>query len=203
MSEVEYVINDDRYRHPEDLAAHLGGHEGETHVDEGAANFLIENYKVKSVIDVGCGPGGMVELFKNKGLNVTGVDGDHLVERADSVKDLIKIHDFETGPFTTADTYDLAWSVEFVEHIKKPYMPNFLQLFTRCKYVCMTHALPNQPGHHHVNCMIAEYWFGVMEAINFSVLVEDTNKMRESSTMKERYIRQQGYLFKNNLLEDL
>jgi len=61
----------------------------------------------------------------------------------------------------------------------------------------MTHALPGQPGHHHVNCMPIEYWCGVMEAIGFKMLVEETNEMRKASTMRERYIRQQGYIFKN------
>jgi hypothetical protein len=76
-------------------------------------------------------------------------------------------------------------------------MPNFLETFKHCKYVAMTHALPGQPGHHHVNCMNAEYWFGAMEAIGFSLMVEETNEMRKASTMRERYIRQQGYVFKN------
>lgn len=200
MSEpvVEYnFIAPPVYQHPEGLAAHLGGHENETHIDDGALSYLINKFDVKSVLDVGCGPGGMVELMLSKGLDVLGVDGDDKVERSDAVKNNIFIHDFATAPYIPNKTYDLAWSVEFVEHVDKLFMPNFLETFKNCKYVAMTHALPGQPGHHHVNCMPAEYWFGAMEAIGFKVCVDETNEMRKSSTMRERYIRQQGYVFKN------
>lgn len=205
MSEplVEYSINvPPSYPHPEGLPLHLGGHEGETHIDDGALSYIIEKYGIKSMIDIGCGPGGMVELAMDKGLTIWGVDGDNKVERSDKVKDRIHIHDYASGPYVP-DWFDLGWSVEFVEHVDKPCMPNFLETFKKCKYVAMTHALPGQPGHHHVNCMPAEYWFGVMEAIGFELLVDGTNEMRRASTMRERYVRQQGYLFKNGRVPGL
>lgn len=191
MNTVEYSFVSEQIALPQ----HLGGHENETHVDEGALQFLIEEFGIKSAVDVGCGPGGMVELMMRKNIDVLGVDGDNVVSRPDNVKSNIVIHDYTTGPFEIKK--DLAWSVEFVEHVEKKFMPNFLATFKGCKFVAMTHALPNQPGHHHVNCMPDVYWFGVMEAVGFELLIDGTNKMREKSTMKERYIRQQGYLFKN------
>lgn len=193
---MKYNIVDNRYTHPDELPSHLGGHEGETHIDDGSLTYLINTYDIKSMIDIGCGPGGMVELGMSKGLAVWGVDGDHLVERSEKIQNRIHIHDYSKGPYIP-DKFHLGWCVEFVEHIDKPCMPNFLDTFKQCKYVAMTHALPNQPGHHHVNCMPFEYWLGVMEAIGFKLLVEGTNEMRQQSTMKERYIRQQGYLFEN------
>jgi len=183
--------------HPEGLPLHLGGHENETHTDEGALDYLIKALDVKSMLDIGCGPGGMVELAASKGLNVVGVDGDDKVERAESIKDKVIIHDYATSPYVPTQVFDLGWSVEFVEHVEKKYMQNFLETFKSCKYVAMTHALPGQPGHHHVNCMPIEYWCGAMEAIGFMIMVDETNEMRKSSTMRERYIRQQGYVFKN------
>lgn len=191
MNPVEYNFVSNQPTLPQ----HLGGHENETHVDEGALQYLIDTFGIKSAVDVGCGPGGMVELMMQKSIDVVGVDGDNVVSRPEHIKQNVVIHDFTTGPFEVKK--DLAWSVEFVEHVEKKYMPNFLSTFKGCKYVAMTHALPNQPGHHHVNCMPDIYWFGVMEAIGFELLVEGTNKMREKSTMRERYIRQQGYLFRN------
>jgi len=205
MSEslVEYeVVLPPTYQHPEGLPLHLGGHEGETHIDDGSLSYLIEKFKIQSMIDIGCGPGGMVELAKQKGLAVWGVDGDDKVIRPDIVTDRIIIHDYSKGPYSP-DWFDLGWSVEFVEHVDKPFMPNFLETFKKCKYVAMTHALPDQPGHHHVNCMPFVYWAGVMEAIGFSLMLEETNEMRKASTMRERYIRQQGYLFKNGRLPSL
>jgi SAM-dependent methyltransferase len=179
------------------LPGHLGGHENETHVDEGAINYLIENLEVKSVLDIGCGPGGVVELCKNKGLDVLGVDGDFTVERPESIKDNVVIHDYSKGPYIPEKKYDLAWTVEFVEHVDEEYMPNFIETFKSCKYVIMTHALPGQPGHHHVNCQHAGYWLNVMEKNGFKPMPFTLQQVREASTMRERYIRQQSLFFKN------
>ena len=184
------------------MANHLGGHYGFTAMVTKTFDFIVEKYNIKSVLDIGCGPGGMVELGLSKGLDVLGVDGDFKIERGDNIKDRIMIHDYASGPFIP-DWFDLGWSVEFVEHVDKPFMPNFLETFKRCRYVAMTHALPGQPGHHHVNCMPIEYWIGAMEAIGFTIMVDETNEMRKASTMRERYIRQQGYLFKNGRVPSL
>lgn len=202
---VEYnIITPSSYQHPEGLPVHLGGHEGETHIDEGALSYLVEKFNVQSMIDIGCGPGGMVEHAINKGIPyVQGVDGDDKVERSEVATRSITIHDFATGPYVPDRIFDLGWSVEFVEHVDKPFMPNFLETFKSCKYVAMTHALPGQPGHHHVNCMPIEYWIGAMEAIGFVLLIDETNEMRKASTMRERYIRQQGYIFKNGRFSGL
>jgi len=194
-------MNDVIYRFVQNgLPSHLGGHENETHIDEGAVNVLLDSYDIKSVLDIGCGPGGMVEHFKNRGLDVTGIDGDFVVERPESIKDNVLIHDFEKGPWLPElpdVTYDLAWSVEFVEHIWAKHMSNFIRTFKCCRYVIFTHATPGQPGHHHVNCRSADYWLGVMESNDFEIDVDVTNKVRNSSTMKERYIRTTGLVFKN------
>ena len=53
-----------------DLPAHLGGHDNETHLDNGVLDYMISKYKIESYVDVGCGPGGMVELAASKGLRV-------------------------------------------------------------------------------------------------------------------------------------
>jgi hypothetical protein len=185
------------YQHPKDLPTHLGGHEGETHIDHGALNYLIDKFNIKSMIDIGCGPGGMVKTAKEKNLEVLGVDGDFKIERDPDVVNNITIHDFSTGPYVPAKVYDLGWSVEFVEHVDRKYMTNFFATFKKCRYVAMTHALPGQPGHHHVNCMNFEYWLGAFDSTGFEVLIDETNEMRKASTMTQRYIRQQGYLFRN------
>ena len=182
------------------LPSHLGGHEEETHIDEGAVSKLIEKYGCQSVVDVGCGPGGMVEHFKNRGMEVLGIDGDNVVKRPDNIKKNIVIHDFQNGPYEPDKIYDLAWSVEFVEHVWPKYMTNYIATFKKCRYVIFTHAIPGQPGHHHVNCRTADYWLGVMEGNGFEVDVDTTNEVRQASTMKERYIRNTGLVFKNKNL---
>ena len=56
-----------------ELEAHLGGHQGKTHTDEGTLRWAIDKLGVQSMLDVGCGPGGMVELANSLGVDAYGV----------------------------------------------------------------------------------------------------------------------------------
>ncbi len=184
------------------LPSHLGGHENETHIDVGTLTYLVEKFGIKSVIDVGCGPGGMVKTGLEMGLDYVGVDGDFTVERDPSIKDCVIIHDFTQEPplFKNAnneEVFDLGWTVEFLEHVDAHYIYNFMKTLRQCKYVICTHAFPGQPGHHHVNCREHPYWVDIFTAFGFEIDVETTNEVREKSTMVERYIRQQSLVFRN------
>lgn len=176
------------------LPMHLGGHEEETHLDEGALDYIVNTFGIKSMIDIGCGPGGMVELARSKGIDTVGIDGDFVVKR--NIDDVI-IHDYQTGPYIPDRKFDLAWTVEFVEHIEERYIRNFVSTMDNCRYVIMTHAFPNQPGHHHVNCQPTQYWIHIMNAFGFTVDPQHTNNIRAVSTMKERYIREQSLFLRN------
>ena len=182
------------------LPMHLGGHEETTWVDEGVLDLLINKFDIKSMVDVGCGPGGMVEHARSKGLEVLGVDGDFVVER--NITDVV-IHDYTTGPYVPEKSYDLAWTCEFVEHVDAKYVRNFVSTFDKCKYVVMTHALPGQAGWNHINCQPIEYWIHVLLAFGFEIDVETTNQVRAASTITERYFREQSLFLRNlNFKED-
>jgi cyclopropane fatty-acyl-phospholipid synthase-like methyltransferase len=185
------------------LPQHLGGHENETHIDDGALSYIIKTFGIGSMVDIGCGPGGMVDHARRKGLDVVGLDGDFTVERPASIEGLVKIHDFTKGSWDLGKQYDLAWTVEFVEHVEEKYMDNFIHVMKQCKYVIMTHAFPGQPGHHHVNCQHASYWISAMSKRGFVYDQFNTMGIRNASTMRERYIRQQSLFFVNGSLSSL
>jgi hypothetical protein len=185
------------------LPVHLGGHENMTHIDVGALDLLMQRYDVKSMLDIGCGPGGMVRQAHLKGLDVLGVDGDFTVYRPKMIEPMIRIHDFVTGPFLPGRNFDLCWSVEFVEHVEECFMDNFIESMKFCKYVLMTHALPNQPGWHHVNCQTYDYWVDVMEKRGFKFDPTGTIALRAASTMNERYVRLQSLFFVNGSIRSV
>lgn len=179
------------------LPNHLGGHENMTHIDVGALDLLMQKYNVKSMLDIGCGPGGMVRQAHLKGLDVLGVDGDFTVSRPKMIEPFVKIHDFVTGPFIPPRQFDLCWSVEFVEHVEERFMDNFIEPMKYCKYVLITHALPNQPGWHHVNCQTYDYWVDAFTDRGFTFDAGGTIAIRAASTMNERYVRLQSLFFVN------
>ncbi len=163
------------------LPDHLGGHCNKTHLDVGALDYLIENYQVTSMLDVGCGPGGMVELAKGKGLKAKGIDGDFTLQFS-SPENFI-VHDFAQGPVDIAENFDLVWCCAFNEHVEEKYIPNFMSAVNKGKIVIMTYY--ELPGHHHVNCQPASYWIDVMKENGFDYDESLTLNVREASTMNK------------------
>lgn len=194
----------------DNLPQHLGGHKNKTHLDEGTLNFLIKRYNIKSYLDVGCGPAGMVQLADSKGIDAYGIDGDGFVDRPDIIKNKIAIHDYTLGHSNLNLNVDLVWSVEFVEHVYEKYQEYYMKDFQRGKYVLMSFAPVGKKGHHHVNCNTEEYWIETFAKYGFSFDKETTKHIRENiSTMgkakfnkdtgeikySKAFVRQNGLFF--------
>lgn len=181
------------------LPGHLGGHQNETHIDEGALGVFIDKFDIKSYLDIGCGPGGMVELAHSKGLHSMGIDGDFTLERPDSLRYFL--HDYTKGPADIGDElWDLGWSCEFLEHVEERYMDYYMDTFMKCKRIIITHAFPGQGGHHHVNEQDPNYWFQQFGRRGFLLDMVTTDEVRKASTMQQRYIRTSGMVFFNSNL---
>lgn len=183
--------------HAEDGLGHLGGHLFKTHVDIGALEYLIEKFGIKSMIDIGCGPGGMLEIAKERGLTVTGIDGDPRVITDDMI-----LWDYNKGPspFSSegCNPVDLAWSVEFLEHVEAKYLDNFMQDFNQATYAIVTHAPPGAPGHHHVNCRDASYWISVFNNYGFRYDPDVTAALKAVSTMTKGFLARNGLFFRKD-----
>ncbi len=179
---------------------HLGGHLNITHVDRGILEFIKDKYKINSMLDIGCGPGGQIQLAKQLGIErCVGIDGYPGPKVCKDVE--IIIHDFTVGPYNhSTPKYDFVWSCEFVEHVYEKYVPNFMNSFKHAKYIAMTYAPPGKSGHHHVNCRKESYWIEVFEKNNFVFDQDITNEIRLASTMKNNFMRNHGLFFINKEL---
>lgn len=187
---------------------HLGGHCGITHLDEGALKWAQKEFNAKSMIDVGCGPGGMTELAHKLGYDVLGVDGDETISHRWFDKSKFMIHDFTLGPAPIERKFDLCWSVEFVEHVHAEYIPNFVEAMKTSKVLFMTHATPGQGGYHHVNEQPEQYWIDEIEKYGFRFDRNYSNKLREVTTMNINggkwapYVKLTGLVFINEGITD-
>lgn len=177
----------------EKLPPHLGGHDNETHIDEGVLNYMISKYNVKSFLDVGCGPGGMCELAASKGLKVLGIEGDFTLQH----KIPVLIHDYNQGIANINEKFDMAWSCEFIEHVEEKFMHNYMHSFKNAKYVVCTYAEPGQWGHHHVNCQNINYWKNAFDKFGFKFSALETLNLRNKSTMKAIHFKRSGLFFEN------
>ena len=184
------------------VLSHVGGHGFKTWVDRGVLKWLKEKYDITSMVDVGCGPGGMEKVAKEYLIHWVGIDGDPDIPD----KPLLLRHDFTKT--TLVDDlfgglqFDLGWSVEFLEHVKEKYQSNYMSVFQRCEYVVCTAAPPGWGGHHHVNEQTQEYWIDVFDSYGFDYLSHETEDMKKHSTMKKHsrgvsFMENTGMLFHN------
>jgi len=157
---------------------------------------LINDFNIKSLIDVGCGEGHSSYFFHNRFVEVLAIDGSKKVLDS-AVFDPIVIHDYCTGPYIPDKIYDFVWCCEFVEHIEEKYIPNFIATFKKAKYVAFSHALPKQGGYHHVNEREPLYWIRIMESNGFEYMEEESLKYRK---LAHDYFQVSGLIFKNNTL---
>ena len=175
------------------MAGHLGGYiaggDPDTFYPE-LWQWMVKNddMHVCSVLDVGCGDGATLRAFRKLGCHAEGIEG---VEQDDA---LIYRHDCTTGPWESARHYDLVWCCEFVEHVEEQFIPNFLATFKAGRFVAMTHALPGQAGHHHVNTQNSGYWVERMHAAGFDL--RDDLKL-EARLHAHSYFLRTGMIFQN------
>lgn len=150
----------------------LGGFIAEGNISTFAGDtwdFIIENFNITSMLDVGCGAGHTVKYFLDKGIDSYGVEGFPTIEEYAVVSmGRIIVHDYEKdGPYIPHQQFDFIWSCEFVEHVKESYRHNFLKTFNYCNYLGITHAVKGQGGFHHVNENSQEYWIKNIEPYGF------------------------------------
>jgi SAM-dependent methyltransferase len=154
--------------------------------------LLVEVFAIRSMLDVGCGEGHAVAFFNKLGVYGVGIDG--LRKNINRSVFPIVLHDLLQAPFTFP--VDFVWSSEVAEHIEEAHVNNYIDTLANGKVVAMTHALPGQGGHHHVNCQPSEYWIEKMSEKGY-FLAPDTNFFREIAlkTGGGKYFYKSGLVF--------
>lgn len=169
---------------------HLGGHLNITHTDRGSLEWVKKIYpESKTLIDIGCGPGGQVSLANTLGFFALGIDGDQ-----NCIPDII--HDFTTGPAPINKKFDIAWSVEFLEHVEEKYIDNYLTLFQKCNLIICTASISTS-GHHHVNLQKQDYWVEKFKDYNLEFSENLSYELKRNTTMHREFVRDRGMVFLN------
>lgn len=157
-------------------------------------NYVIDRFAVKTILDLGSGLGYSSHYFHGLGKQVIAVDG--LKENCDSAIYPTIQFDLVRGPIHCS--VDLVHCQEVVEHIDEQYLDNLLQSLACGKFVLMTHAVPGQGGHHHVNLKPTEYWIENMARFKCELIEEDTKRVRKlAEDDGAKYLAATGLLFAN------
>ena len=164
-------------------ARHLGGSTANDPqgLAPGLWTFLMKALTVQSVVDVGCGRGVSTKWFLEHGADVLCIEGSNeAISKSYLPPSRIVGHDFAKAPYWPEKTYDLAWCVEVLEHVARPFMANYQAVFHKAAIVMASHS--NWGGHHHVEVHPDWWWVTRMELAGFVYSSRLTNLVRLVAT---------------------
>jgi SAM-dependent methyltransferase len=123
---------------------------------------LVQLFSPKSVVDVGCGIGTWLSVFKKQGVDdIIGIDGDY-VNRNQLLFDqqYFVSHDLTKPlPRDKVRRFDLAISLEVGEHLPASAASQFVDtMVSLAPIVCFSAAIPHQGGTYHINEQWQNYW---------------------------------------------
>lgn len=124
--------------------------------------LVIELLHPKTVVDVGCGLGTWLEIFRNHGIDeIYGIDGAYVSGMPLRIPaERLIVHDLAT-PIKLDRQFDLVVCLEVAEHLPPESADTFVASLTRLgSVVLFSAAVPFQGGQHHLNEQWPEYWAG-------------------------------------------
>jgi SAM-dependent methyltransferase len=124
------------------------------------AQAIVDEFSLRSVIDVGCGTGALLVAFRERGCTVWGIEYAEAGLAFCRTRKLdVQKFDIEHDTLASGHTYDAAVSFEVAEHLPAKSADRFVSLL--CSFsptVICSAAKPGQGGTDHVNLQPISYW---------------------------------------------
>jgi len=122
--------------------------------------LVVDLIKPKSVIDVGCGTGEFLSVFKENGVeDILGIEGEWINKNNLRIPQKFFIQTNLEKPVKLDKKFDLVVSLEVAEHLFKEFAKTFVETLTNLgSVVIFSAAIPFQNGIHHVNKQWPSYW---------------------------------------------
>jgi len=176
---------------------------GSTRSAEVMVPLVLHLLLVHSVVDVGCGDGSWLSVFRKLGVEeILGVDGEYVDRNILQIPpDLFQTADL-TKPFALKRVFDLAISLEVAEHLPPECGSAFVASLCRlAPTVLFSAAIPLQGGNHHINEQWPDKWAALFKEHGY-VAVDFIRKRVWQNESVEWWYAQNTLLFtKASLLE--
>lgn len=127
--------------------------------------ILLELFRPKTVVDVGCGQGEWLDLFRKHGVtDVLGIDGSYVDTRSLKIPDECFLPSDLCNLKTVKRQFDIAICLEVAEHLPESVANGFVRFLTTiAPIIVFSAAVPHQPGIGHINCKWPPFWFKQFE----------------------------------------
>lgn len=162
------------------------------------ARAVDEVLAPRSLADLGCGAGFIVEHFADK-VPVLGVEGSREAFQVMSPKARSNAvcADLTGPPLPRLKQFESVVCMEVAEHIPEERVEDFLAWFTAARQVLLTAAPPGQGGNHHVNEQPPEYWQELFANIGLRYDPQRTSRWR---ALARAGTRQCSWVVRNAML---
>jgi SAM-dependent methyltransferase len=133
---------------------------------------ILARYRPSSVVDIGCGLGAWLAVFREQGVeDVLGLDGDYVLRNELAIPaSRFRAVDL-ARPIDVERRFDLALSLEVAEHLPEERAADFVRSLTEfAPVVVFSAAVPLQGGTGHQNEQWPSYWVGKFEALGYTAL---------------------------------
>jgi len=166
---------------------------------EGVSAYICEfirSNNITTVTDFGCGLGNYCkDIEASTTAKAIGVEGSIPTHSAhtriiqlDLAKPIRSTHELNC---------ELGICLEVGEHVPSPYMHTLLDNIANYteKYLIMSWAIPNQPGHGHVNCLDNDTVKELMQKRNFEYMPDETREIRSRVDASALYFKHTLLIF--------
>jgi SAM-dependent methyltransferase len=164
-------------------------HEGAIRSANRIVPLVIQSLGVNSVLDVGCGAGAWLSVYRQQGItDILGVDGTYVQQdsllippQAFHAQDLAQHFDLQRK-------FDLVQCLEVGEHIPQPASKTLVENLVRHgKLVLFSAAIPGQGGEHHINEQPYEFWRRLFNLHGYKPLDFVRSRIRSFADVEKWY----------------
>ena len=163
------------------------------------AKNIKELFSPKTVVDVGCAIGDVVQALIDLEIDASGLEGSPEAEPylvCDRKR--VLFHDLrELLP--QKNQFDFVLSLEVAEHIEPDYAARYVRnLCDLGDRILISAAPPGQKGHYHVNCQPKHYWQNMFQEFGYK---RDTQRESQWCALLEPWRhKKEMTAYMNNIL---
>lgn len=165
--------------------------------------IILKLVQPKNVIDVGCGTGTWLAVFKEHGIDdVWGVDGNWVDKELLEIPKERFLEADLSEPFRLEKKFDLVVSLEVAEHLPSQSAGTFIESLTNLGLVVIfSAAIPFQDGFNHINEQWPIYWVHYFNDQGFQVIDCLRNKIWKNNNIQWWYIQNILMFARNDYLK--
>ena len=154
--------------------------------------------ELESVLDVGCGAGAWLSVWKSYGMQVLGLDGGYVQPE----QLLVSPEEFQSADlseeFDLGRRFSLVQSLEVAEHLPESSAAGFVASLCRhADLVLFSAAPPGQGGENHINEQPYGYWQQLFQAQGYSLYDVVRPRVKQEQAIMPWY-RYNTFLYAND-----